>query len=224
MTGSSFDINTVIADALQIITKPGEFYRRMPHSGGYVEPMIFLVVMAVTSGLLFTILSVFGAGMAGMLVFGVWAVIVFPIAGLIGSFVSAAVMFIIWKLMGSEKTYETAYRCVAHASAIYPAYAILSLIPYVGGVVYIAWIMYLMVIASIAVHGIAEKKAYIVFGVLGALFILGNLSSERHTRHMQSQYEQMGMNLEGMENKTPEEMGKMVGEFMKGMEEAQQQQ
>ena len=221
MAASSFDINTVIEDALQVITKPVEFYRRMPHTGGYVEPIIFLVVMAVVTGLLFTILSFIGAGMMGMLAFGASAIIMFPVIALISSFIGGAVMFVIWKLMGSDKSYETAYRCVAYSSAISPIYAVLVLIPYAGVVIYIAWGFYLMTMASIMVHDIAEKKAYIVFGVLGVLFILFNLSSERQARQTQTMIEQR---LQGMEDKSPEELGKMVGEFMKGMQEAQQQQ
>ena len=60
-----------------------------------------------------------------------------------------------------------------------------------------------------------------MFGVLGVLFILLNLSSERQARQTQTMIEQR---LQGMEDKSPEELGKMVGEFMKGMQEAQQQQ
>jgi len=33
----------------------------------------------------------------------------------------------------------------------------------------------------------------------------------------------MGVNMEEMEGKSPEEIGKMVGEFMKGLEESQKQ-
>lgn len=223
MSESSFSINTVIEDALQIIKKPVGFYQRMPHSGGYVEPMIFLVVMAAIAGLIVTIYSLFGGGLAGIMVFGSAAIIAFPIAALISSFIGAAVMFIIWKLMGSDKNFETAYRSVAYASAIYPISAVLGLIPYVGAVIGIAWGMYLMVVASVEVHGIHINKAYIVFGILGALMIISNVSSEMAAREFQARIEQMGVNTQDMEGKSPEEIGKMVGEFMKGLEESQKQ-
>lgn len=223
MTQSNFSIHSVIEDALQIITKPVAFYRRMPHSGGYVEPMIFLVVMAAVAGLIITIFSFFGGGLVGMMAFGAAAVIILPIAAIISSFIGAAIMFVIWKLMGSGKNFETAYRCVAYASAIYPVSAVLGLIPYLGTVVGIAWGMYLMVAASVEVHEIQINKAYIVFGILGMLMIIGNVSSEMAAREMQSNLDKMGMKMEDMEGKSPEELGRMVGEFMKGMEEAQKQ-
>ena len=223
MAESNFSINSVVEDALQIIKKPVGFFQRMPHTGGYVEPMIFLVVMAAIAGLIITVFSFFGGGFAGMMAFGVAAVIIMPVAAIISSFIGAAIMFVIWKLMGSDKSFETAYRCVAYAAAIYPVSAVLGLFPYVGTVVGIVWGMYLMVVASVEVHGIPINKAYIVFGILGCLMIVGNVSSEMAAREAEARLEQMGARMGDMEGKTPEEIGKMVGEFMKGMEEAQKQ-
>jgi hypothetical protein len=223
MSESSFSISSVIEDAVQIIKKPVGFYQRMPHSGGYVEPMIFLVVMAAVAGLIVTVFSFFGGGLAGMMVFGMAAVIILPIAAIISSFIGAAIMFVIWKLMGSDKNFETAYRCVAYASAIYPISAVLGLFPYIGAVLGIVWGMYLMIVASVEVHGVAINKAYIVFGILGLVMIITNVGSEMAAREAEARLEQMGAKMGDMEGKTPEEIGKMVGEFMKGMEEAQKQ-
>ena len=185
--------------------------------------MIFLVVMAAVAGLIVSVFSFFGSGLAGMMVFGMAAVIVLPIAAIISSFIGAAIMFVIWKLMGSDKNFETAYRCVAYAAAIYPISAVLGLFPYVGAVLGIVWGMYLMIVASVEVHGVSINKAYIVFGILGAVMIITNVGSEMAAREAEARLEQMGAKMGDMEGKTPEEIGKMVGEFMKGMEEAQKQ-
>ena len=222
MSESRFNINSVMADAIQIIKKPVGFYQRMPHTGGYVEPMIFLVVMAAAAGLIVTVFSLFSTGLAGMMAFGIAAVIILPIAAVISSFIGAGIMFVIWKLLGSDKNFDTAYRCVAYASAIYPVMAVLGIIPYIGSIVGIAWGMYLMVIASIEVHGIEAKKAYIAFGIFGAIMVFANISSEMAARSAQQKMEQMGLQMENIENKSPEELGKMVGEFMKGLETGKQ--
>ena len=86
----TFDIGTVIGQAIKVITNPLGFYRNMSKSGGYSEPVIFLLVMAVTSGLVTALLALInmlpvpaGAG------FGM--IIILPIAALIGSFVGAAI-------------------------------------------------------------------------------------------------------------------------------------
>lgn len=223
MAVSRFDINTVIEDAVQIIKKPVGFYQRMPHTGGYAEPIIFLMVMAAVAGLIVTVFSMFGSGLSGIMMFGLAAVVILPIAAVISSFIGAAIMFIIWKLMGSDKNFETAYRCVAYASAIYPISAVLGLVPYAGSIVGIAWGVYLMIIASVEVHHIESRKAYMVLGILGALTAVVNLTNEMAAREAQAKLEEMGFSMDGLENKSPEEIGKMVGEFMKGMEEAKKE-
>ena len=66
---TGFDLGTVIAQATQVITDPGGFYRGMAKGGGYSEPLIFALVMGVVSGLVFGVLSIIGltgAGAAGL--------------------------------------------------------------------------------------------------------------------------------------------------------------
>ena len=215
---SDFNIAKVIDTAVQVITRPVDFYRSMPKTGGYAEPLIFVLVMAVATGIVLTFFSFFGGGRMGAMAAGWAAVIIIPIMTLLGSFIGAAIMFVIWKLMGSPEPYETAYRCVAYATAIYPVTAIISLIPYLGTVIAVAWLTYLMVIASTEVHKLTRNTALIVFGILGLLMLMFNLSGERAARHFESQLEHMGQSMENMEDMSPEEAGKAVGEFLKGME------
>jgi hypothetical protein len=214
-----FDLGAVISTVQRVLTQPEAFYREMPTSGGYTEPLIFVVVMAVVLGLFLTVFSFFGLGSFGAVAVGLGSVIVMPIFAMIGSFVAAAIMFVVWKLMGSSHDYETSYRCVAYASAIYPAVGIVSLIPYLGSVVGIVWGVYLMVVASVEVHKRNRQTAYIVLGVLGAISLLMNISSERQARRMQAQFENLGGTFEGIEDMTPEEAGERLGEFLRGLEE-----
>src|SRR5690606_15176985 len=119
---NTFDINKVIADAKLVITAPATYFQGMPKTGGLTNPLIFILVMAVTMGVITAILSFFGSAV-GMLAAGIGAVIFVPIAALIGAFIGSAILFVIWKLMGSEQNYEVAFRCFAAATAIYPVIA-----------------------------------------------------------------------------------------------------
>ena len=219
----SFDIRTVIDQAKQVISSPQAFYRNMNKSGGYGEPVIFLLVMAVASGLLTAFLALtnlvpvpVGTGL-GM-------VIVLPIAALIGGFIGAAILFVVWKLMGSPEKYETAYRCVAYTSAIMPIVTVLSMVPYLGTLIRVVWGTYLVIIASTEVHGRGKNPSYIVFGILGALGLVMSINAERTQREMASSMEQysraMEESIKDMGDMTPEEAGRAVGEFMKGMQDA----
>jgi hypothetical protein len=220
---STFDVGTVIEQAIKVISNPLGFYRDMNKSGGYSEPVIFLLVMAVASGLVTALLAMInllpvpvGAGL-GM-------IIILPIAALIGGFIGAAILFVVWKLMGSTESYETAYRCVAYTSAIMPIVTVLSVIPYLGTLVRVVWGTYLIISASIRVHNREKNTSYIVFGILGALGLLMSINAERAQREMASNMEQysraMEESMKDLGEMTPEEAGRAVGEFMKGMEDA----
>ncbi len=224
---SDASLPAILETAKRVVFDPVGFYRSMPQSGGFAAPVIFMLVMAVVSGIIIALLSLAWGGPGAGMAIGAGAVIMLPIMALIGSFIGAAIMFVIWKLMGSEKNFETAYRCVAYAAAIMPFTTLLAFIPYLGSIVKVLWSFYLMYVASTEVHGIAAKLAAIVFGVLAAVILLLNLSAERAMQQMQLQVEQMGGQLEGVggalegvDEMTPEQAGKAVGEFLKGLEGA----
>lgn len=215
---NKFDINRVIADLKAIIINPAGYYQAMPKSGGFGDPLIFIVVMAAATGIISAVLSVFGSH-GGMLAIGLGAIIIMPIGAVIGAFIGAGILYVVWKLMGSEQSYETAFRCLAAVTAIYPITALLSLVPYLGSAVGILWSTYLMIEASVAVHARERKTAAIVFGVIGALLLVSNISSEHAARNMAEHMEEMGSMFEDYQDLPPEEAGKKMGEFLKGLEQ-----
>ncbi len=200
---SSFNHGKVIEDAKSVITNPVNFYRNMPTSGGFLEPVIFVVVLAFIVAVVFMVFSLFGGEHLGLT-----GLIVLPIIMLIGSFISAGFMYLIWKLMGSSHGYETAYRCVAYSMALAPIMALVSVIPYLGTIIGALWVMYLMYIASIEAHKLDQKKAMITFGILAFFGVVVNVNSENTARNMQqnmSNYEgQMGRSTEDINDMTPE--------------------
>jgi len=185
--------------AIDVVTKPAEFFQGMPKTGGFLEPLVFAVVMGVIVGIIQAILGLIGLGPAGgyggggMSGFGM--IIFMPIAVAIGSFIGAAIFFVIWKLMGSQENYETAYRCGAYLMALSPITAVLGAVPYAGGLVSMAIFTLYIVMASVHVHNIPSQKAWLVFGIIGLVFALGGFYTEYKARNMASSMEkwrQMG--------------------------------
>ncbi len=206
------NINNILDTAMKVITNPVGFYRDMPKTGGFIEPLIFAVVLGLVSGVITAILSIFSLGSVASFWMGLAFIIYYPIMVAIGSFIGAAILFIIWKIMGSQEPYETAYRCVAYASAIAPITVLLQIIPYIGSILGLAWYLYLMVVASTEVHKIVQKTALMVFGIIFILLAIGTTCGNFATRKAQKSLEQY-------EDMTPEEAGKAFGEFMKGAQE-----
>lgn len=214
--GGAFDLEALINNATRVIKDPSGFYREMPTSGGYFEPLVFMVIMAAVMGAIMTIAAVLGFG-AQALVPGIGALIFIPIFIGIFSFVGAAVMFVIWKLMGTERNYQTAYRCVAYSGAVLPILGVVNLVPYLGSILGVAWGMYLMAIASIEVHRLKRETAYAVCAALGLVLIFMNIANERESRRIRAQLEEFGESIEDM---TPEEAARVLEEILQGLEES----
>jgi hypothetical protein len=220
---SPFSPDALILKVRRIITDPAGYFRDMPRSGGYLEPAGFIVVMALIMGAVTAVWSLLGAGAGGMAAGGFGAILFTPVIMLIGAFIGAAILFVIWKLMGSEQNYETAFRCQSSVAAIYPIVAVVSVVPYLGTILSVAWGAFLLIEASVQVHERPRKLATTVFGILAVLMILSNTAGERASREMAERMESMGMDAESLENMSPEEAGRKMGEFMRGLEEARKQ-
>lgn len=234
---SGFDINQVIETAKQVIVNPVAFYRSMPQTGGLANPIIFVAVMAFATAVIGFVLSLIGLG--GFNRFGggfsIFGLVLLPIGAIIGSFIGAAILFVIWKLMGSDKDFEVAYRCLAFSCALLPIATVIQVIPYLGGAIQTLWGVFLMYIASLEVHKLKAQTAQIVFGILAFILVVSGFQSERTARKWSSYADRisaetqrnlkegsLGKAIESMqdvENMTPEEAGEQMGEFLKGLED-----
>jgi hypothetical protein len=212
-------ISTVSETMMRVITNPIGFYQSMARSGGFVEPLIFAVVMGVIGGILQAVLNIFGIGFGGTIMLALAGIILVPIMTAIFGFVGAAILFVIWRLLGSQEPYETAYRCGAYATAITPITTIFNIIPYIGPALGVAWMCYLMIVASVQVHQVKQKTALIVFGVIGALLILSSIGSQFAAKKVEQQMGRFQSDMSQFDQMKPEEKGKAIGEFLKGMQE-----
>jgi len=215
----AFDFHSVLTDARRVLTNPTGFYRDMPTAGGFTEPLLFVVVMAIATGIVGAFLSLFGGSQIGTVRLGFASIILLPILATVVSFISAAVLFLIWKLMGSERSYEASYRCVAYASAIYPVVAIVGVIPYLATIIGMAWLGYLMIEASVLVHGQDRRTATIVIGLFAVLLMLSNIGSERVARKLEQEIRHFSHYMDEWRNLPPEEAGRRMGEFLRGLED-----
>jgi len=231
MEKEGFDLKEIVETAIKVLTSPRTFFREMAKRGGYVKPLIFMVVMGVVGGLIQSIFNIIGLRVATGLAMGVASIILVPIVIAIFGFVGAAILYLIWKLMGSQEEYETAYRCAAYISALTPITCVLGIVPYIGGAVGVALAMYFTIIASIEVHRIPSQKTWLVFGIIGAILILltitGEISSRRMVREagkFQKQMEKTTKEMQKQVEEATKEMQKATEEATKALEELQKQQ
>lgn len=210
-------LGPILEIATTVIRDPASFFRQMPKFGGYTDPLIFAVVMGAVAGIVNAVLSPLGPYHFSLSM-AIGTIIVTPIVTGILSFVFGGILFLIWQLMGSKHPYEVSYRCVAYALAITPITSILNFIPYLGILVSLAWTAFIYVHASVEVHGIKPKTAWMVFGVLFALLAICSVSMQHTARSVQHKVESLGKSLGDIDKMKPEQAGQAVGEFLKGME------
>jgi hypothetical protein len=200
--------------AVRVVTAPAKFFKSMPKTGGFVEPLIFAAIMAVIAGIIHALINILGLSYAHVgFVESLGMIIFVPIFAVIGTFIGAAIIYVIWQLLDSQENYETSYRCAAYLMALAPIIAILSVIPYyIGIIVYMAIYVYYLVIASTQVHNIPSEKAWMVFGIIGAVLALIIITIQYSFRNMPPTVEQY--------RKTAEEINK---QYLKQIEEARKQ-
>jgi len=210
---NAVDFSSFPAIALEVISDPVGFYRKLPRAGGYVEPLCFATAFGFAGILIqFLLHGLFGLGT----IISFWMVLAWPILIAIFSFVGAGVMHVLWRVLGSQASYETSYRSAAFLAALSPITALLGIVPYLGTIVSMGWMAYLLIVASIEVHGVKPNTAYAVFGGIGLLLTLSSLGTERAARQLSPELERLGSEIEDM---SPEEAGKAVGEFLRGLEQ-----
>ena len=216
---SGVSIEEIKETALAVVTDPVSFYRSMPRGGGLVSPLLFLVAMAILTTLVGGMVTFLFGGNGPSGTGALLILVLLPVLVAIYYFISAGVMYVIWRLMGSQEDYETAFRCLAFASAIMPVTALLGPIPYLGVVVPTLWGLYLVVTASQHVHGLDPKTAWIVFGAISGVLMLMQLGSEVAGRRMGEDMQKLEQRMEGVETMSPEDAGRAIGDFLKGMQD-----
>jgi len=208
--------------AINVVTGPAEFFQQMPKTGGYVEPLVFAVIMGLASGVIYAVLGLFGLGQAGHsggVTASLGMIIFMPIAAAVGSFIGGAILFVIWKLMGSAEDYEAAYRCGAYLMALAPITAIINAVPYAGAIINAAIMLFYIVMASVHVHNLEAQKSWLVFGIIAAIFALLSVYGQYKARHMSTEVEKWRQMGEDMKK----EYGKSAGEMQKSADEVRKQ-
>lgn len=161
--------------ALNVITKPSEYFQGMLKTGGFLEPLVFALVMGLIGGILQAIINVIGfgryTGYGNGMMAGLGMIIKMPIYVGIGCFICAAIFSLIWKFMDSHENYETAFRCIAYLAALIPLTTIIGILPYANIINTIIYVFY-VVMASVHAHNLPSQKSWLVFGIIGVFYAI----------------------------------------------------
>jgi hypothetical protein len=216
MDSKGIDLKAMPRTAIRVITSPAAFFREMPKTGGFGEPLVFMMVMGAIAGFVNAALSIVGIHAGVGIGNALASIIRYPLVIIIPGFIWSAIVFVIWKFMGSREPYETAYRCSAYITSLWPIITALNVIPHAGVLIVIAIGVGFYGIASIEAHKIPSRRTWLVFGVLGAILFVLLISARIEQRGETMKYRKQ------LEQST-KEMQKNSEEAQKALEEMQKQ-
>jgi hypothetical protein len=164
----------------EVMQRPSEFYRGMPETGGYADPLTFAAISFIIYALLTAFLTaLFGHGMMEGMYGGMYGgakesgffailmtLIITPIAGIISLFIEAAILYVIYKLLGGRGSYEGTVRFISYATAV----LLLSWIPVINWIIGIYGI-YLYIVGGMYVHNVSMARSAIAV-LLPALLVI----------------------------------------------------
>lgn len=181
----------IVQMALYIIVRPADYFRTMPRQGTLVEPLAFSIVLSVAATLISALIGAALSDNDGLSV----AELLIMAPGMIvtASIIGAGILFVVWKVLGSQQGYGVAFRCTVATLAISPITAVLAFIPMVGLWVNVVWTMYLLVVASVEVHGIGKRKAIIAFTIFGALIAASSAFMSAGQAMLEEQLREQGV-------------------------------
>ncbi len=142
-----------------IILKPVDFFKTMPVTGGYKDPLIFALITSVIMGIGLTIITL-GVGFL--------AIIFAPIAVTISVFLAALLLMVCAKMVGGTGTYEATVRVAAYANIV----NIIGWIPIVS-IIGSIYGLVLTVFGIREVHKLTTAKAIIAVAIsIAIVFVI----------------------------------------------------
>ena len=172
--------------ARAVVTQPKVFFKKMPASGGFMEPYWFAIVNILISFVLsigFTFASMDAEfemalqylGLREMLIVMLIMVPVMFVLGSIGLFLSSGIYHLFLKLVGAKKNYEATFRVCAYLS-VFNIFTTVSsvnnMIIDLAVFVFVVYVLYVMIYALKEVHKISFlRSAVAVMLPLGIIII-----------------------------------------------------
>ncbi|PIE70625.1 MAG: hypothetical protein CSA22_07145 [Deltaproteobacteria bacterium] len=200
-------IDAMKTTILSLAKNPAGFYRDMPREGGVVDPLIFMLIMAVLAAVVRVGLSAIGLGNAAPLPDGLACLVTIPVyVGLFG-FAVAGILMLVWRAMAVDATFESAYRVLAYAAIALPVMELLAVIPFIGVIAGMALLLYLVVTASVAMHDIEPRLTWYTFGVIFALLAIGMASVKNAKPALDAYHQKMAHQSDHAEDVAPEVTG-----------------
>jgi len=155
-----------------VLVSPAEFYSGMSVRGGFVQPMLFVVIIALFTALLLALTDLFVVGFTPALTQLLQGLVALPVYGLLVAFALSILFYASGSLLNSGQSFEASFRCIAYSFAVFPLW---MLVQGQHEILQIVVLAFWAVILSSAAEVVFKLKPLLARGVLAAIVILASI-------------------------------------------------
>jgi hypothetical protein len=158
-------LGDIFGQAMDVIWRPAEFFEAMPEEGGLGRATAFALGMGAVAGIVGFILRVLP---------GFGALFSTPFAAFACTVVGAFVIHVLAMLAGGKGRLEGSYLLAAYLMTFFPLIVVAAVLPYLD-VAVAGYGLYVLLVGVVPVHRLEERRAWSVFGTVGAVALLSLL-------------------------------------------------
>lgn len=219
-----FDLKALIEDSKAVLFNPKDYYTKMPITGGFVEPIIKVLIYGAIIGIFSFIWSLTGLGASGVPSWlgggvGFMALIGSIIFAVIGLFIGGLIMLIISAILGGNTDYETNVRVVASIMVISIISSALGFFDginlYLSAIVSIAislWGLYITYLALTLTLKAGEKGSKIFLIVIAVIVVITSFTGIAAKKALHN----IGYNIENLSEEEQQDAALKLVEKMTG--------
>lgn len=162
-------LNALYLTTREVLTAPGPFFGRMPSRLGYLQPLLYAIVLGMLAALLGWIWSLTGSSLrtlaSGDVLHGLFGpvpsflgFIASPFTTTLDVVVRAGLMHLLLMLLGGNKLgFEATFRVAAYGKAA----GVVALVPFCGSLVAVLWELAIDIIGLYRIHGTDPWRAMV---------------------------------------------------------------
>jgi hypothetical protein len=162
-------LNALYLTTREVLAAPGPFFGRMPSRLGFLQPLLYAIVLGMLAALLGWIWSLTGSSLRTLASGGVLhdlfgplpSFVLFvasPLTATLDVAVRAGLMHLLLMLLGGNKLgFEATFRVAAYGKAA----GVVALLPFCGGIVAVLWELAIDIIGLYRIHGTDPWRALV---------------------------------------------------------------
>lgn len=206
-----FGPKRMVANASGLFKDPADFFSRLDPEAGYGPAISTIAAWGAVSGVLTLLISFVKPSPFGIVASAV-QIVVLPIMAILMSFIAAGIFHVVCLVLGGKGSYKMSYQVIAAMSALFPISTVLGAIPF-GTVPIQLYGLFLSVTAAAAAHSVVKARAWIAFGILTAIGVLGSIFAHIGMKQMEQGGLGMRPAIPGQPQAMPPEAAQMLSQL-----------